>query len=174
MGPPSHLWWQWVVFFWNSLCGLPDDCLYRQVTLDDISDATTRDTQNWAWSFGRGLTSVGYALEFITLLLISFDTVYQLLETTAQIWNDLDICPRTCPSQKATLCTCLQCFAKPSSLHGSLLQLPISACRMCTPLRFRTGCHYLPYVCGRRCGVPWPQRLCLHCALDKRHLVFDR
>ena len=32
--PLSNLWWQGVVFFWNSLCDLPDDCLYRQVALD--------------------------------------------------------------------------------------------------------------------------------------------
>ena len=44
--PLSHLWWQRNVSFWNSLCDLPDDNLYRQVATDDISDASTRHIRN--------------------------------------------------------------------------------------------------------------------------------
>ena len=98
--PFSHLWWQRVVCFWNSLCSLPDDNLYRQVALDDISDANTRHVKNWAWSFRRSLRAVGYEFAFTTLLPICLGTVLQLLDApTAQLLDTLDICPRTCPSR---------------------------------------------------------------------------
>ena len=111
-----HLWWQRVVCFWNSLCSLPDDNLYRQVALDDISDANTRHVKNWAWSFRRSLRAVGYEFEFTTLLLICLGTVLQILElffSYCPAVDTLDICPGTCPSRNATLCTYLQWFAKP-------------------------------------------------------------
>ena len=145
--PLSHLWWQRVVCFWNSLCSLPDDNLYRQVALDDISDANTRHVKNWAWSFRRSLRAVGYEFAFTTLLPICLGTVLQLLDApTAQLLGTLDICPRTCPSQNATLCTYFRWFAKPSGVRRpkSLLQLPISSRCMSVFLRFRMGCHSLP------------------------------
>ena len=178
--PLSHLWWQRVVCFWNSLCSLPDDNLYRQVALDDISDANTRHVKNWAWSFHRSLRAVGYEFAFTTLLPICLGTVLQLLDApTAQLLGTLDICPRTCPSQNATLCTYFRWFAKPSGARRpkSLLQLPISSRCMSVFLRFRMGCHSLPIVRGRRSGVPRRLRLCSYCAShsvgDERHLVFD-
>ena len=177
--PLTELWWQRVVSFWNSLCDLPGDSLYRQVALDDISDANTRQVRNWAGSFHQHLRDVGYATESTTLLPVCFDTVLQLLSASnALLWNNLDFCPRTCPSQNATLCTYSRWFSRPLGLrHPSLLQLPISACCMRVLLRFRLGCHSLPIVSGRRSGVPRHQRLCLHCASnvvgDERHMVFD-
>ena len=178
--PLSHLWWQRVVCFWNSLCSLPDDSLYRQVALDDVSDASTRHVKNWAWSFRRSLRAVGYEFAFTTLLPICLGTVLQLLDApTAQLLGTLDICPRTCPSQNATLCTYLRWFAKPSGVRRpkSLLQLPISSRCMSVFLRFRMGCHSLPVVRGRRSGVPRRLRLCSYCAShsvgDERHFVFD-
>ena len=178
--PLSHLWWQRVVCFWNSLCSLPDDNLYRQVALDDVSDANTRHVKNWAWSFRRSLRAVGYEFAFTTLLPICLGTVLQLLDApTAQLLGTLDICPRTCPSQNATLCTYLRWFAKPSGVRRpkSLLQLPISSRCMSVFLRFRMGCHSLPVVRGRRSGVPRRLRLCSYCAShsvgDERHFVFD-
>ena len=178
--PLSHLWWQRVVCFWNSLCSLPDDNLYRQVASDDISDANTRHVKNWAWSFRRSLRAVGYEFEFTTLLPICLGTILQLLDApTAQLLDTLDICPHTCPSQNATLCTYLRWFAKPSRVRRSrsLLQLPIGSRCMSVFLRFRMGCHSLPIVRGRRSGVPRHLRLCSYCAThsvgDERHFVFD-
>ena len=154
--------------------------LYRQVALGDISDANTRHVKNWAWSFHRSLRAVGYEFAFTTLLPICLGTVLQLLDApTAQLLGTLDICPRTCPSQNATLCTYFRWFAKPSGARRpkSLLQLPISSRCMSVFLRFRMGCHSLPIVRGRRYGVPRRLRLCSYCAShsvgDERHLVFD-
>ena len=150
--PLTDLWWQRVVSFWNSLCDLPGDSLYRQVALDDVAAANTNQVRNWAWSFRRSLCELGYAFESTTLLPVCLDTVYQLLDApTTQLFATLDICPRTCPSQNATLCTYLRWFAKPSGIPRSvsLLQLPLSARCVRTLLRFRMGCHSLPIVCGR-------------------------
>ena len=178
--PLSEMWWQRVVSFWNSVCNLPHDSLYRQVALDDVSDANTRHVRNWAWSFRHGLHALGYEFGSTTLLPVCFDSVVQLLATpTAHLWDTLDFCPRTCPSHNATLCTYLRWFAKPVGLRPSpsLLQLPISARCMRILLRFRMGCHSLPIVMGRRSGVPRSQRVCLQCDLhvvgDERHMVFD-
>ena len=166
--------------FWNSLCDLPDDNLYRQVAMDDISDAKTRHIRNWAWSFRYNLREVGYEFASTGLLPVCLKAVLQLLDApTAQLWHTLYICPRTCPSQDATLCTYLRWFTKPSGLSRSvsLLQLPLSACCLGILLRFRMECHSLPIVCGERSGIPRPQRLCPHCASqavrDERHMVFE-
>ena len=98
---------------------------------------------------------------------VCLKAVLQRLDApTAQLWNTLDICPRTCPSQDATLCTYHRWFTKPPRLSRSvpLLQLPLSARCLRVLLRFRMGCHSLPIVCGRRSGIPRPQRICPHCA----------
>ena len=93
-------------------------------------------------------------------------------------WDNLDFCPRTCPSQNATLCTYSRWFSRPLGSRHSLLNLPISARCMRVLLRFRMGCHSLPVVSRRRSGVPRHQRFCLHCASnvvgDKRQMVVDR
>ena len=112
--PLSPLWWKRIVSFWNSLCDLPDDSLYRQVAMDDISDADTHHIRNWAWSFRCNLRDIGYEFGSTCLLPVCLKAVLQLLD--AQLWNTLDMCPRTCPSQDATLCTYLWWFTKPSGL----------------------------------------------------------
>ena len=75
----------------------------------------------------------------------------------------LDICPRTCPSARATLCTYYRWFARPQHLRrpGPLLMQPLSARCMRVLLRFRMGAHSLAVVQGRRTGAPRAQRLCL-------------
>ena len=162
------------------LCDLPDDNLYRQVAMDDISDANTRHIRNWAWSFRYNLREIGYESASTGLVPVCLKAVLQRLDApTAQLWNTLDICPRTCPSQDATLCTYHRWFTKPSRLSRSvsLLQLPLSSRCLRVLLRFRMGCHSLPIVCGRRSGIPRPQRICPHCASnvvgDERHMVFE-
>ena len=96
-----------------------------------------------------------------------------------QLWEGVDICPRTCPSEDATLCTYVRWFARPAGLRqpGPLVMQPLSARCMRTLLRFRMGSHSLPIVLGRRTGVPRAQRLCQRCNLhavhDERHLVFE-
>jgi hypothetical protein len=105
----------------------------------------------------------------------------QLLDAQAlQVWNNIDICPRTCVSSNATLCTYHRWFAKPDCLRHpcQLLQQPLSARCLHLLSKFRMGCHSLPNVSGRLARVPRPQRLCMRCAqqviVDKHHLVFER
>ena len=121
----------------------------------------------------RGLRRIGY--EFVEV-----DAVMQLLDAHAmQVWDDIDICPRTRPSRNATLCTYYRWFAGPDCLRHpcQLLQQPLRARCLRLLLRFRMGCHSLPNVSGRWARVPRAQRVCLHCAQqiigDERHLVFE-
>ena len=46
-----------------------------------------------------------------------------------QVWEGVDICPSTCPSENATLCTCVRWFARLAGLQqpGALLMQPLSA-----------------------------------------------
>ena len=176
------LWWRRILKFWNNLAALPAGNFHRQVALDDCWDAITRNVKNWAWAFMLGLRQIGYefTIRFDTLVPVEIDGVMQLLDAQAlQVWADIDICPRTCPSRNATLCTYRRWFARPDCLRrpGQLFQQPLSARCLRVFLKFRMGCHSLPNVSGRWARVPRAQRLCLHCAQqvigDERHLVFE-
>lgn len=180
--PLHHFWWRRIVTFWNNLAALPATSFHRQVALDDCWDAITRNVKNWAWVFMRGLRQLGYdfTIRFDTLEPVDIDAVMHLLDAPVlQVWATIDICPRTCPSSNATLCTYHRWFARPESLQrpGSLLQQPLSARCLRTFLRFRMGCHNLPVVLGRWERVPRAQRLCMQCDLgavgDERHFVFE-
>ena len=103
-----------------------------------------------------------------------------------RVWGDLDICPRTAPSQGARKCTYERWFRKPSWAGASPLTLPLTHAAMrnhsvCLSmqrfLRFRTGCHGLPKDVGSQSGVPRHQRVCHLCGTgfgDEMHLVFER
>ena len=43
------------------------------------------------------------------------------------VWKDLDVCPRTCPSANAQLCTYERWFARPTTLRNVALlyELPM-------------------------------------------------
>ena len=94
------------------------------------------------------------------------------------VWDGLDICPRTCPSFNAKLCTYATWFARPVEKHArSLLDLPVSRRCMQRFLRFRMGCHRLPRDTGAWVGIPRLQRVCNICQHrtigDEKHLVFE-
>ena len=142
-----------------SLAALHDGDLFRQVAVDACRDAITRDVRNWASAFMRGLRALGYeyTIRGDTLIPVDVANVMLLLDAPArQEWAGVDICPRTCPSENATLCTYLRWFARPEGLRqpGPLVMLPLSARCMHTLLRFRMGAHLLPVVLGRRSGEP--------------------
>ena len=93
-----------------------------------------------------------------------------------RVWDDLDICPRTAPSQGARHCTYERWFRKPSWAGASPLTLPLTHAAMQQFLRFRTGCHGLPKNFGSQSGVPRHQRVCQLCGTgfgDEMHLVFE-
>ena len=180
--PLAHAWWQRVVKFWNTMAALPAGSLYRQVVLDDCRDAITANVKNWAWAFIRGLRDLGYefTIRCDTLVPLDFAAVLQLLDARAgQVWHGIDVCPRTCPSQGATLCTYERWFARPQGLHrpGPLLQQPLSARCLRAFMRFRMGAQSLPNVLGRRHGSARALRHCSHCDMhalgDERHMLFE-
>jgi len=128
------------------------------------------------------LRQIGYefTVRFDTLQPVQIVDVMQLFNDQAsQVWANIDICPRTCPSVHATLCTYHRWFARPDGLRrpGMLLQQPLSARCLRVFLKFRMGCHSLPNVTGRWAKVPRAQRMCMHCDQqvigDERHLVFE-
>ena len=166
---------QRTVKFWNSLAGLPDASIYKQVALDSCRDAVTRNVQNWAGAIFRGLRKLGYAytVGFYALRPLHFPALLQLLDAPAlQARLGADVCPRTCPAAGATLCTYYRWFARPHALRrpGPLLMQPLSARCMRILLQFRLGAHSLPVVMGRRTGTPRVQRLCQFC---DQHAVGD-
>ena len=95
------------------------------------------------------------------------------------VWDDLDICPRTCPTEDSRPCTYNKnWFARPGGRHArSLLDLPLSmhCMRMQRLLRFRMGCHKLPRDTGCWLRVPRRNRFCRLCQLGalggEKHLV---
>ena len=127
--------------FWNVLAALPPTSLYKKMALDACA---------WATSVSKAVRGTGYdhslyqdissRVPWITL------TFRFCLPTSggAEIYH-LDICPRTCPTEKSRLCTYKNWFARPAGRHSrSLLDLPLSVrCTQCM-LRFRMGCHRLP------------------------------
>ena len=129
----------------------------------------------------RGLRDIGYhfTIRCDVLELIDVHRVMDLLEQQClDGWQGLDVCPRTCPSQRAQLCTYERWFARPERVRtpSHLLQQPLSASCMRTMLRFRMGCHGLPNDLGRRSGISRRQCSCPRCDMpgiaDERHLVF--
>ena len=180
--PLDHLWWRRAIRFWNTLAALHDGDLFRQVAVDACRDAIVHDVRTWAWALMRGLHAMGYeyTIRCDTLIPVDLANVMLLLDAPAlHVWEGVDICPRTCPSENATLCTYVRWFARPAGLRqpGALLMQPLSARCMRQFLRFRMGSHSLPIVLGRRNGTPRDQRLCQQCDLhavhDERHLVFE-
>ena len=104
--PFNHLWWR--ISFWNTLAALHDGDLFRQVAVDACRDAVTHDLRKWAWACMRGLRAKGYeyTLRCDTLIPVDVANVMLLLDAPdRQLWEGVDICPRTGPSDDAMLCT---------------------------------------------------------------------
>ena len=65
------------------------------------------------------------------------------------------------------------CTACPHPSQDAIFRLALSAGCVQTLLKFRMGCHNLPWDLGRRQGVPRLQQVCTLCAGDERHVVFE-
>ena len=123
----SHAWWQRVVKFWNNLVQMHASSLYKQVTLDDCHDAVVGNVKNWAWFVMRGLRDLGYhfTIRCDALDLIDVRRVVDLLhQKCLQDWQVLHVCRRTCPSDRAQLCT----YDRYSQNHNTRL----SRCLICS------------------------------------------
>jgi len=141
------------------------DNVYYQVVLDNCRDAIAGGVKNWASTFITELRRMGYPLEIRcdTLPFVDAATVRSLLSRQVdRVWQDVGLCPRTCPSLGAQLCTYLRWFARPQwhTRRTSVLKLPLGVRRLRLFLKFRLGCHDLPNDVGRRLRVPRLQRVC--------------
>ena len=110
--------------------------------------------------------------------LISLAQVRQQLQGQLDAhWDGLALCPRTCATQGARLCTYEAWFAA-THPRRHCLGISVSATTLRLFLRFRTGCHGLPVDQGRRGNrVPRLERYCNLCNSqaigDERHIVFE-
>ena len=122
--------------------------LYKRIALDACRAAITSNVKNWAWAMFRGVRGMGY-----DMVISATDMVYVDVQCFRQVfvgkvnavWQDLDYCPRTCPSHKARLCTYQAWCARPDSCRKSLI----------------FTCHCLPRVSGRCSGLGWVVMACL-------------
>jgi hypothetical protein len=173
--------WLSAIRFWNALAALPARHFYKRVALDACRAAVTLNVKNWAWAMFRGLRDLGYDMVISATDMVPLDVkrVCQLLDgQAAAMWEHLDVCPRTCPSSKARLCTYQAwCARLHSCSRKSFVNLPLSASCIKKVLRFRMGCHGLPRDSGSWAGVPRADRVCRFCGIgslgDERHLVFE-
>ena len=134
------------------MASLPQGNVHRRTALDACTAALSSNHSNWARSIIRAVRGTGYQpnircddLDHILISALSL----MLAQGRDAVWDDLDICPRSCPSLNARLCTNAQWFARPLGRHArSLLDLPLSRRCMQRFLRFRMGCHRLPRDTG--------------------------
>ena len=94
------------------------------------------------------------------------------------VWENVDICPRTCPTRDSRMRTFKNWFARPADRNArSFLDLPLSVRCMHRFLRFRMGCHKLTRDTECLPGVPRQDRICMMCQQgvlgDEKHLVFE-
>ena len=179
----QHVWLLRAAKFWNSLAGKPDGTVYKLIALDCCTAAVVSSRHNWAWSIFRAIRATGYELGIRVddMDVIDISALKQhITQQRDSVWDDLDICPRTCPSKKARCCTYFRWFARPPDRHArSLLDIPVSAACMKGLLRFRMGCHRLPRDEGSwtRPHVSRLQRVCQLCTTgalgDERHVIFE-
>jgi hypothetical protein len=129
LGPLEHMWWVRRVRFWNALVSLPAGSLHRAVLLDSCRDAVVRNVRNWAHGFMVGLRELGYAftIRCDALEIVDLPRVRQLLaQPTERVWQELHVCPRTCPSGRrgALHVPALVCAAAVGSCEGAACGTP--------------------------------------------------
>ena len=169
--------------FWNNLAALPLDNIYRCMALDSCRSAIgpRNRRKNWAGSMYRAVIDTGYQLAIRLDDMDAIDIValrHFITQRRDAVWEGLDVCPRTCPSARARLCTYAAWFARPPHKHArSLLDLPLGSRTMQALLRFRMGVHRLPKDEGSWNRTPRHERICLLCnsgsLCDEKHMVFE-
>ena len=181
---PESVWLRSACRFWNTLASAPEDSLQRAVALSDWADATSSgEVHNWAWSLRHRLSDLGYDLRVAERCMERINVDYVLQQHDArelQCWETCDVCPRTCPSEGASLCRYNRWFALPDDARfNAFFRLPLRLGRVFQVIRFRLGCHELPVALLRRPRpkIPRAHRLCLHCDQrapgDELHLLFE-
>jgi hypothetical protein len=74
----------------------------------------------WAWAMFKGFWDMGYDMVISATDMVHLDVqrIRQLLDGNCKmnaVWQGLDYYPRTCPSNKARLCTYQAWCARPDS-----------------------------------------------------------
>ena len=129
--------------FWNNLAALPPENVHRCMALDSCKSAIgpRNRRKNWAGSMYRDVINTGYqlAIRLDDMHAIDITALHHFItQRRDAVWEGLDVCPRTCPSAGARLCTYAAWFARPPHKHArSLLDLPLSSrcthvCKLCS------------------------------------------
>ena len=140
----------WVL---NSL--MTGSAFHKAMAQDAVQLMQVTGTKDWVAGLSRALQTAGYAFQPQHLQGIDVGRLQALLTDGRQrVWDGLDICPRTAPSQGARKCTYERWFRKPSWAGASPLTLPLTHAAMQRFLRFCTGCHGLPKDIDSQFGVP--------------------
>ena len=168
--------------FWNNLAARPTQNIYRCMALDSCRSAIgpRNRRKNWAGSIYRAVIDAGYQMTIrMDDMSVADIGSFRMCITQRRdaVWAGLDICPRTCPSPGARLCTYVAWFARPPHKQPkSLLDLPLPSKCMQAFLRFRMGVHRLPKDEGSWNRVPRQDRVCQLCGsgslCDEKHVVF--
>ena len=157
--PLADMWSLRAAGFWNSL--MTGSAFHKAMAQDAVQLMQVTGTKGWVAGLSKALQT---AFQPQHLQGIDIGRLQALLTDGRQrVCDDLDICPRTAPSQGARNCTYERWFRKPSWAGASPLTLPLTPAAMQRFLRFRTGCHGLPKDIGSQSGVPRHQRVCQLC-----------
>ena len=145
--PLADMWLLRAAGFWNSL--MTGAAFHKAMAQDAVQLMQVTGTKGWVAGLSKALQTAGYAFQLQHLQGIDIGRLQALLTDGRQrVWDDLDICPRTAPSQGARKYTYDRWFRKPSWAGASPLTLPLTHAAMQQFLRFRTGCHGLPKDVG--------------------------
>ena len=100
---------------------------HKAMAQDVVHLMQVTGTTGWVAGLSKALQTAGYAFQPRHLQGIDIGRLQALLTDGRQrVWDDLDICPRTAPSQGARKCTYERWFRKPSWAGASLLTLPLT------------------------------------------------
>ena len=172
---------QWLLAaarFYNSL--LSASRPYSALLLDSVQLARG-GRPCWARGLLSELGKIGYVFDFDGLQLAAIDIAalrHRISMHQDQVWEGLDICPRTAASAGARLCTYLRYFARPPRCHLDVLAFRVRPSVLKNFLRFRTTCHGLAVDSHQRGGLRLARqdRCCSLCGAgpgDELHMIFE-
>ena len=142
--------------------------LHKLVAMDAIRLAANHGMDNWLRGLHSQLLDIGYKQQLSVLDMHPIKIVTlrsRLAARRAAAWSCLGVCPRTCASAGARLCTYRQWFQRPPGNNMQLLRQPLPSSVMRTLLRFRMGSHSLPNLTGSWACILCDQRVCSLCRL---------
>ena len=135
--PLADMWLLRAAGFWNSL--MTGSAFHKAMAQDAVQLMQVTGAKGWVAGLSHALQTAGYA-SAAAASGIDIGRLQALLRDGRQrVWDGIDICPRTAPSQGARKCTYERWFREPSWAAASPLTLPLIHAAMQRFLRFRTG-----------------------------------